>query len=112
MTSVKTPAGDVQHPLTTEDVRKLWAQVQARGLSAEDARKGLKAEVKAALNIACPHPPPEAVTDAHRIASDLARRADPYHTDAHHWLQKQHGLALWAEAERLIAAAGIGGGAA
>lgn len=111
-TTLKTPAGDVTHSITVEDVKRLWVEIQTRpGLSPVDAYKGLKAEVKASLNIACPHQPPEAVTDAHRIQSDIERKKDPYHTDAHHWLQKKHSMALWAETDRLVAAAGIVGGA-
>jgi hypothetical protein len=47
------------------------------------------------------------VTDAEVMASEKARVKDPSHTDAHHYVQKEHGKALWAEADRLILAAGI-----
>jgi len=133
MTTVKTPAGDVSHNMTVEDVRALYKTIRDRLATAEPpatvgpkfagrsalvepelsrcAMQGLKAEIKAALNVACPAPDPDAVTDAHRIQSDKDRAKDPYHSDAHHWIQKKHSMALWAETERLIAAAGIVGGA-
>lgn len=55
-------------------------------------------------------------TDAEIIAFDRAKAANPLKyrgvVDAHHYVQFEHGTALWAEADRLISEAGITEGGA
>lgn len=108
------------------------SEIEKYGAGA-DAFKGLRTEVNAALQLKNPPPhthdpkdavgrlTPEArdalhdasrqgVSDVHRILSDHARQLDPNHSDAHHFVQKLQGMALWKETDRLIAEAGIVGG--
>lgn len=53
------------------------------------------------------------VTDTEILAAERARQTgDGGHRDAHHYVQKKHGQALWEEADRLIKEAGITEGGA
>lgn len=106
---VKTVLGEHPHKVSVDQVRAIHAAQAARFASVPDANvmTATRTEVHAALQLECPFPPPEAVTDEHRVRSDVERAMDPNHTSAHHWLQKRHGQALWAETERLIAEAGV-----
>lgn len=129
--SIATPAGGVTHELTIDDVSRIHAGCIARGRTSIEAFQGTRTELHENLQASCPFPlsskpeemnnrvvtPEERdslvaaqrdmVSDEHRIASDRARAKDPTHVDAHHWLQKEHGKALWAEADRLLALAGV-----
>jgi hypothetical protein len=49
------------------------------------------------------------VTDAQHIAFSKIRAEHPYILDGHHYVQWEHGKALWTETDKLLAAAGIGG---
>jgi hypothetical protein len=43
------------------------------------------------------------VTEAEMVESERARSGvDSTHKDAHHFVQKKHGMALWAETDRLV----------
>jgi len=46
-------------------------------------------------------------TDAECIEFARQRASQPHIVDAHHWVQMKHQRALWEEADRLLAAAGI-----
>jgi hypothetical protein len=118
--------------LTVDEVRAIYAAEVEKYGAGRDAARGTRVEVSAALQQR--NPPPFShdvkrasgaltateraelhdevrvqVSDAHRILSDHARVLDPNHTDAHHFVQKLHGIALWREVDRAIAEAGIGG---
>ena len=125
----------MEHTVTTDFVKATYARLASRG--PKDAFMGLRTEVHEALQAQLPPPysdhpahlPKEdgrkftaaeqaeihefmrsSVTDAEIIAFDRARAKDRDHRltqDAHHFVQKEHGKALWAEADRLIKAAGI-----
>ena len=125
--------GQITHTLTTDDVKAIHDRLKHRG--PRDAYLGTRTEVHEALQAQCPpqytsfpdHLPMDRhakftraelaeihahqraqVTDAEILASERARAGvDGDHRDAHHYVQKQHGIALWKEADRLIAAAGI-----
>jgi len=50
------------------------------------------------------------IPDSLVLESERARNGpDGTHKDAVHYVQKLHGKALWAEADRLVAVAGLGG---
>jgi hypothetical protein len=106
-TTVQTPAGAISHEVTVADVLAIHKEAVERYGAGRDALQGTRSKLSELLQSQCPPPGPELVTDAHRIAADKAKKADPNHTDAHHWLQKQHGMALWRENDRLILAAGV-----
>ena len=93
--------------MNKQDVVALYDAELAKGRSSLEAFQATRTEVHAVLQLEAPAPDVDQVTDAHRVASDIARASDPIHTDAHHWLQKEHGKALWVEADKLVSAAGI-----
>lgn len=116
--------------LTVDEVRAIYAGEVAKYGAGRDAFQGTRTQVSAALQLKNPaphtHEPEHAagaltedardklhersragVSDAHRLLSDHARQLDPNHTDAHHFVQKLHGTALWREVDRAIAEAGI-----
>lgn len=93
--------------LTADEIKTLRDELVARGRVGHEVTMGLRTEVHARLQLAAPFPTPADVTDDHRIAADHAKQSDPQIKDALHWLQKQHGMALWKETDRLIAAAGV-----
>jgi hypothetical protein len=118
-----------------EQVRSLYAKMVSENGPGRVALQGLRVEVSAAIQAL--NPPPhthdpedaagslteeerdalheasaEGVADHHRTLADRARRLDPNHSDAHHFVQKLHGTAVWREVDRVIAEAGIGAGGA
>jgi hypothetical protein len=127
----------MKHTVTAADVKRIHAANVARGKTPAEARQGARTEVHELLQAQLPVPYPlpartktfaaadtaardadlanrtkamqSQVTDAEILASERARGgADATHRDAHHWVQKQHGIALWQETDRLIAEA-LGG---
>lgn len=116
--------------LTVGEVHTLYAAQAARYGAGRDAYQALRTEISAALQLK--NPPPHThdledaegnltdeehealhaesrlgVSDEHRLLADHARSLDPNHDDAHHFVQKLHGVALWREVDRIIAEAGI-----
>jgi hypothetical protein len=93
--------------VTVNDVQRIRDEHVALGRTPSEVVMGTRTAVHALLQLEHPFPGPDQVTDAHRIASDRARALDPNHTDAHHWLQKEHGKALWKQADALCREAGV-----
>ena len=116
--------------ITVQEVRDLFAAEVGKYGPGRVALQGLRTEVSAALQLKNPAPhriDPElakgpitkmerdslhlqaraTVSDAHRLLSDHARQLDPHHSDAHHFVQKLHAMAIWREVDRIIAEAGI-----
>ena len=116
--------------LSPSEVQAIYAAEVAKYGPGRDAFQGTRTQVSAALQLK--NPPPHAlpsaaasihvsrgtrdaqhdecrsqVTDAHALLSERARALDPNHTDAHHFVQKLHGSALWREVDRCMAEAGI-----
>lgn len=110
-------------------VLEMYQALLAR-YSPEDAFKALRTEVHAALQLEKPFPYSkrpehlnvermlthaevreihlhmrEKVTEKEYIASEKARAKGGDHRDAHHHVQKLHGIALWEEADKLVASA-------
>lgn len=116
--------------LTKDEVLAVYgAQVSMYG-DTVDARKATRVELSAALQLknAAPHSLTETeaagvltceerdekhercrqqVSVRHRAMAERARGRDPFIHDAHHFVQKLHGEAIWREVDRLMALAGI-----
>jgi hypothetical protein len=135
MLSFETPAGTVSYDLSVFEVRAVAHNVSLRDLSQSDKMRAMRSELKALLQSKC-FPPgrtpspggipgtPEHMTRAARAeelasirseitvehikAADAARALDRNDSlDAHHWLQKEHGKALWKEVDKIIGQLGI-----
>jgi hypothetical protein len=102
-----TVLGPQSHQVSVEKVRALHSVHLTKFAKDGDPLKATRTEVHALLQLDCPFPGEECVTDEHRVRCDVERAMDPNHTSAHHWLQKNHGKALWAETDRLVAEAGV-----
>jgi len=89
------------------DVIRLRDDLVARGRTGTEVLMGLRSELYGLLELESPLPPPEAVTDAHRIEADHARAKDPHFTSAHHYIQKLHATGLWQRVDQLVAEAGV-----
>jgi len=116
--------------LTFDELRTIYL-AQAARYQGPDVLKATRTEVHAALQLRYPppysdHPPhlpkqtsasraftrEEAeeirsfqrmkVTDAEHLEFSKTRSAHPYIVDAHHYVQWKHGIALWAETDRLM----------
>ena len=111
MAKFKTRVGtECTHLVAVDQVKSLYQEILAnRKGNVTEAVQGLRTELSGLIQLDCPPPGPDEVTDEHRVLSDKDREVDPNHTSAHHWLQKQHGKAIWEEVDRLVAQAGLAG---
>lgn len=120
--------------LTVSEVQAIHAEQVAR-FGAAAALQATRTEVSAALQLRnpVPHALPKdqadivvshedrksqhdecraTVPDGHVILSEQARMLSPSgahwsHADAHHFVQKLHGQAIWREVDRVIAESGV-----
>ena len=97
----------MNHSLGRNDVLKLRDELVARGRVGAEIRQGVRTELSGLLELACPLPAESDVRVEHHAEADAFKRTDPNHTTTHHYIQKRHAMAIWAEVDRLVAEAGL-----